>query len=167
MSDSPVLRFGSTETGFVIRLEGRGTLHESPSLLAYAEHLLQRVSSKTVVLDLECCEYLDSTCLGTLVSLHQRFGSPEPPQFLVSGSSEAIERLLSPTRLDQVLALVDAPPDCPGEWLEIPTTSLERQEFCRHLMDCHRRLAELGGPRAAAFHVVADELAKELGDSLG
>lgn len=165
MSDAPVLKFGPTEAGFVIRLEGRGTLHESPSLVACAEHLLQRGSAQAVMVDLEACEYLDSTCLGTLVTLHQRFGGPEPPQFLVAGSSDAIERLLTPTRLDQVLNVADELPVCQGEWLEIPTATLERREFCRHLMDCHRRLAELGGPRAAAFQLVADELARELSES--
>ena len=42
---------------------------------------------------------------------------------------------------------------------------LPTYDLGRHIMECHRRLAELGGSQAASFRSIADHLARELGEA--
>ena len=100
---------------------------------------------------------------GDQARCNGEFGSIRPPRFFVSAPQDCRTRLLAPTFLDRYLNLLDAPPAVLGEWLLLPTTPLTPEELGRHVMECHRRLAELGGPCAAAFGRVADQIAQELG----
>jgi len=164
MSQATSLRIGQTDDGYVVRIEGRGTLRESPAAEAFAGQVLRREPGRTLVIDLHACDYLDSTFLGCLITLHKEFGNVQPPRFFVSAPPDGRRRLLAPTFLDRYLNVHESPPAVEGDWLSLPTTPLEPQELGRHVMECHRRLAELGGPCAAAFGSVADQLARELGE---
>ena len=68
------LRIGRTNSGCVVRVEGRGTLRESPAIQEFALHFLEQEQERGVfVIDLAGCDYLDSTFLGFLVLLHGRY----------------------------------------------------------------------------------------------
>ena len=101
MSASSTLKIG--RTGYVVRIEGRGTWRES---CAVHEFMVQSLTSEACseVIDLFGCEHLDSTFLGTLVDLYKHFGG-EPPRLLVAASPEARRRLLAPTHLDTFLRI--------------------------------------------------------------
>lgn len=157
-----MLKIGPIPTGYVARIEGRGTMHESPGFLSFISTVLQSEPSSSVVLDLEECEYLDSTFLGCVVALHKQFARQHPPRFVVSARDETRRRLLSPTRIDLILVLLEADCESPDDWLEIPRQALEQRDFGLHVLECHRRLADLGGPEATAFRRVAEELARDL-----
>jgi hypothetical protein len=51
--------------------------------------------------------------------------------------------------------------------VELSGPILPRADLGRHVMECHRRLAELGGSRAPSFRSIADQLARELGEAPG
>lgn len=157
-----VLKFGRIDGRYVVRIDGRGTMQSSPALQAFAREALRGEPEASLTVDLSDCEYLDSTFLGCLVALHHEFGQEEPPRFEVAAPPAIRAQLLERTRLDRVLHVVEAAPAAPPEWLTIPNRTLERQDFARHLIDCHRQLAELGGPDATAFRRVVDQLAREL-----
>ena len=65
-------------------------------------------SPGVLVLDLRRVEFIDSTGLRALIAADERARSDGRRLALVSGS-DAVERLLSVTRLDQRLEVVDAP----------------------------------------------------------
>ena len=46
--------------------------------------------------------------------------------------------------------------------LTLPPEDPADVDVVRHVMECHRRLAELGGPQHAAFAAIADNLEREL-----
>ena len=62
---------GRTEAGYAIRIEGRGTMRESPALQRVVRTVLDGEAC-AVTIDLAVCDYLDSTFLGCLVDLHRR-----------------------------------------------------------------------------------------------
>ncbi len=159
-----MLRGGRTASGVLVHVEGHGTLNESPALREFAVQSLEsQFGTGTLVIDLSHCDYLDSTFLGCLAGLHRRYNRTVPHRFVVAASYDQSQRLLRPTHLDQVLDVTDVYPEPIGETVELTGPMLSTPDLGRHIMECHRRLAELGGPRAASFQSVADQLARELG----
>jgi hypothetical protein len=111
-----------------------------------------------VALDLRSCDYLDSTFLGCLAILAARGQT----KFQVIADAKTRERLFSATHLGKILALSDQAPRPVSRALPLPCVSLEREDFGRHLLEAHEELAKCGGPGAAAFAAVAQQLAREV-----
>ena len=161
MSPPSVVKVGRIPPGYRVRVEGRGTLRESPAVHEFAGHALRDGASMLVV-DLSACEYLDSTFLGCLVDLHRRAGRTDPPRFLVAAPPETVRKLLGPTRLDTVIRTTPEAPAVIGDYVALPATDLASSDVMKHVMQCHRLLADLGGPQKAAFAAIADNIEREL-----
>jgi anti-anti-sigma factor len=160
------LRLGRTASGYLVRVEGKGTMRESPSLQEFVERCLdQTESSADFVVDLAGCEYLDSTFLGCLTTLHRRYNRSHPHRFLIAAPAEQCQKLLAPSCLNRFLDILDQSPDPLTEMLETQAREFTSETLGRHVMECHRRLAELGGPREKEFRSIADRLALELGET--
>jgi anti-anti-sigma factor len=158
MRKSCTVNVSRSDSGYLVTLVGRGTMRESPAVRDFASGVME--DGSRIVLDLSNCEYLDSTFLGCLVLLHKR-GAGNVRRFSVFAPEETRQRLLASVRLHQILEFVKDRPACLGDPVELPVAELERIEFCQHLMETHRKLAELGGPAADAFRRIADQLARE------
>jgi anti-anti-sigma factor len=165
-AQGPMLRVGRTDSGVLVHVEGQGTLSESPALREFVVQSLEaQLGLSTVVVDLLHCDYLDSTFLGCLVGLHRKYNRTVPHRFLVVASHDKSQRLLGPTHLNQVLDVTDVCPEPIGETVELTGPILSTADLGRHVMECHRLLAELGGSRAPSFRSIADQLARELGEA--
>ncbi|NQT38480.1 MAG: hypothetical protein HQ581_13375, partial [Planctomycetes bacterium] len=93
--------------------------------------------------------------------LHQR-GKSQDGSFAVLADEAVRKKLLGSVRLDRVLHFADQCPQCVGDPVALHVSVLDRREFGEHLLETHRRLAELGGPAADTFRKVAEQLGKEL-----
>jgi anti-anti-sigma regulatory factor len=168
VSGTFAIRVGRTAAGFLVCIEGRGTMRESPLLQAFAGECLGR-ENRPLVVDLSQCTYLDSTFLGCLVGLHRRFGRASPPRFVVAASAAQRQRLLAPLQLHRVLELVDEAPPGPDHWLTLcegePEKRAGREQLGRHVLDCHRHLADLGGANEEVFGPIIEQLIRELEQS--
>ena len=152
MSAPAVLKVARTPTGYCVRIEGRGTMRESRSAGEFVSRAAESSPPPTVVVDLSACEHLDSTFLGCLVEMQRRVskapGAPATgsgPRFVVSALKRTAE-----------------PPQVCGEWVELPAADPASPDVMRHVLECHRRLAELGGPQQAAFAAIADSIEREM-----
>jgi anti-anti-sigma regulatory factor len=163
-----LLKVARTSTGFCLRVEGRGTMRESRPAAEFVIRSLAADPPPTIAVDLSACDYLDSTFLGCLVEMQRRcIKAParpgaRGPAFVVSAPLERVRKLLAPTKLDGVLKTTAEPPDLAGEWVDLPAADAASPDAIRHVMECHRRLAELGGPQQAAFAAIADNIEREL-----
>jgi anti-anti-sigma regulatory factor len=163
-----MLRVGRTASGFLVQVEGRGTLRESPALHEFAvQSLDDQLEPSTVVVDLSHCDYLDSTFLGCLVTLHRKFNGTPPHRFQVAAPHDKCQKLLAPNHLNHLLDVTEVCPEPVTDVMEVSRPLLPTQDLGRLVMECHRRLAELGGSQAASFRAVVDQLARELGDPPG
>jgi anti-anti-sigma regulatory factor len=161
MAAPSLLKVARTPTGYCIRIEGRGTMRESPTAAEFASKALEAEGSSLVV-DLSACEYLDSTFLGCLVEMKKRAGRATTPRFGVSAPDDKVRKLLGPTKLDLVLRPTAEPPQVVGEVVTLPAADPASPDLMRHVMECHRLLAALGGPQQAAFAAIADNIQREL-----
>ena len=89
------------------------------------------------------------------------------PALAIAGPTEVLHHLLGPTRLDAILPLRADRPERLGEEVLIPPQVLDSHDLGRHVLECHRRLAELGGANAAVFGPIADQLARDLDRNAG
>lgn len=164
MSQGPMtLSVGRSESGYVVRVRGRGTMRESRVLHDYLACVFGQPESRVVV-DLAGCEYLDSTFLGCLVTWRKKQASRDS-RFLIAAPADRVEALLTPLKLNLVFEIVDEPPPVEGSWATIDLAAHDPCELGRHVMECHRRLAELGGPQQEAFTRIADGLERDLNRS--
>jgi anti-sigma B factor antagonist len=147
--------------GVAVRVDGAGTMSESPVVHAFAEEIL-KAGGQRVIVNLSTCTYLDSTFLGGLVSLLKRHGG-DGAHFAIYAPPPQRQSLFSVSRLDTLLPFVDDIPALSSESrpLEI-RQPMSRDELAHYIVECHRRLAELGGAEAGDFGRVADALAGEI-----
>ncbi len=167
MPTATALKACRTDGGYLIRVEGRGTMRESPAVREFAAQCLDQQRELTLSVDLSACDYLDSTFLGCLVGLHRRCQHEPQIRLDVCAELGTRRRLLGATRLDKVFHCVEASPDPVGPWTPLSAPELEKRDFGMHVLECHERLSELECPSAAAFKAVAEQLARELGQSQG
>ena len=148
-----------TAEGYLFRIVGRGTMHESPTVRDFIGGAME--DGAVVTLDLSECDYLDSTFLGCLVML-QRRGDMAERRFRVHAPDEPRQRLLKTSQIDRVLTFAETAPTPTGKAALLETTNLQRTEFCGHLLETHRALARLNGPAATMFQRIADQIARDL-----
>ena len=167
MPAASVLKVARSQDGYCLRVEGAGTMRESRA----AEEFVSRCvadGGEPVAIDLSACRYLDSTFLGCLVALHRRLNrgsAAAGPSVSVAAPSPTCRRAFETARMDTLLSIRDDSPDITGTWVELPAPALEdagKEELARHIIDCHRQLADLGGPSQAAFRRIADAFEREL-----
>ena len=89
---------------------------------------MEQTQPYSVTLDLSPCEYLDSTFLGCLLTLHKRSVEVADTRFLVVADEGTRQRLLNPTRLDAVLQFAA---DHPNVILELKTKSANVSHLLR------------------------------------
>lgn len=157
-----VLEVGRTAEGYVVRVEGRGSMHESPGLKEFVSHALGEAPEADFTVDLSHCDYLDSTFLGCLVGLHAQFNAKGGHRLQIAGSDDKLGELFGPSGLERILPRHEAGDDVVESWVAVPAAELDRAELGRHLLECHRKLAEVGGPQAAVFADVADQIERDL-----
>jgi hypothetical protein len=161
------VRVAPTDTGICVRLGGRCVMGQSQSVLGVARRTL--TGGSTVVLDLTDCTYMDSTCLGMLLELRHLGGggAVQPPRFQVAGPAEVRKRLLGGPRLDRVVPARDDLPATVGDWVDVPVPAEEDRDLARHVMECHKHLAEIDSPMKDAFARIAAQMERELSSGAG
>jgi anti-anti-sigma factor len=161
------LQVARTATGYLVRVEGRATAIDGAALRTFVTDSFKESPQEAVALDLRQCAYVDSTFLGCLVALHRHGFATAGPRFSIVADEPTRKRLLSATRLDHVLSLIDVEPPAIGGFIMLNTPRLDPAEFGRQVMESHRVLAEIPGDQARTFREVADQLARELEDRHG
>ena len=151
---------GRIDGGYAVQISGTGTMREGAAVQAFAREAFTDPRAR-LVLDLHDCEGLDSTFLGTLVVLHRQ-AQRDPRRFVVAVDPERAAKLLGQCRLERMLTIESERPHLDGDPTRIPAASLDPADLARLVIDCHRMLAETGGPDSDAFTGVADRLEREL-----
>ncbi len=159
MNTNCTLTIEQTAKGYIVRVAGRATMRESPTVRDFVCEVLS--AGGTIVLDLNDCDYLDSTFLGSLLKFQQLAQSAQ--LFCVLADETTYHRVFTSTHFDKILEFVTASPSSTAPPVSLEIANLDEADFARHLMETHRELAQLGGPSAEKFQAIADQLAKELG----
>ena len=96
------------------------------------------------------------------MQFHKQLAKLPNGKLVVAAPSECRRRLLAPLQLDRYFTLSESAPPVGGDWVDLPEPHDEVRALGRHIMECHRQLAELGGPQADVFARIADQLDQEI-----
>jgi anti-anti-sigma factor len=137
----------------IFRVEGRATMAQSLPLRRYAERALAEGAS-AVFVDLRDCIYMDSTFLGTLLTLRSLLGKRASGELTLLAPSPACGKLLEQMGLHNVFATGPADEAEAGAWTELPTGPADPTSFQRNVAEAHENLASLPGPAGEQFRQV-------------
>ena len=91
----------------VVSLDGELDLASAPLLESEIERD-EVAEAERVVLDLRELQFIDSTGLRTIFSVHSR-AHTRGQEFAITRGSEQVQRLLSITRMSEHLRIIDSP----------------------------------------------------------
>jgi anti-anti-sigma regulatory factor len=116
-------------------------------------------------IDLRHCTYLDSTFLGTLITLQRAACRMTERRLVLVSPSQNCCRLFQQLGVDDVFATEAAEePGQPEAWTEL---KCERDDACAfhrsNVVQAHVELASLGGKAGQTFGEVARKLTREMG----
>jgi anti-anti-sigma regulatory factor len=156
------LKIAPTSAGCVIRVEGDGTMGQSPAAREVAINTLSADPNALVVFDLSACDYLDSTFLGCLMDVFRRFGRTQPQRYFIAANAEQRKKLLGPTHIDRLIPTLETAPEPCGPWVTVRTQNLASRDLTRHVMECHQALADSDCPMRGVFAKIVSHLESEL-----
>ena len=150
----------------VLRLIGRCSFQNSLHLEKAAEICESELGPCSYVLDLDRCEYMDSTFLGTLASIALRQKRAGHGSLIAVNVPPPIRRTMSLLGLTHVLDLrerrLEGQPDQVVEIAEAPKVELSRSQQVAHMIEAHRRLVELDRGNEIRFQDVLKYLNESL-----
>jgi anti-anti-sigma factor len=148
------VRFHQQERTLTFRVEGRATMVQSTPIRRCAERALDAGATRICV-DLRSCNYMDSTFLGTLLTLRKTLANRCLGELILITPSEACCRILQQMGLIDVLAMQPAEIDPTATWSELATETPDAGTFKRTIAQAHEELANLPGPAGEQFKAVA------------
>ncbi len=166
MEASRILVARRSDLAFV-KVVGRGSFQTSVCLKSFYQQLLKDSVTKFVI-DLEACNYLDSTFLGTLLQLGLALQKLARPGVLhvVHANARNVE-VMSTLGLDQVFKIEQSLPveadKLEGNALkEVPSKPLSREEAAPTILSAHELLMQHDTRNVPKFKDVVEFLREDL-----
>ncbi|HSV82369.1 MAG TPA: SpoIIE family protein phosphatase [Ramlibacter sp.] len=147
--EGEVVFYGETEKAAYLALRGRANWMHCDAFHETAKAVLD--GGRPLVLDLSACEYLDSTCLGTVHELVGRGG------VVLTGVAPAVRALFEELSMQQVLAAIREDTPAAPELYALgsggdPATAQKR------ILHAHEALSELSEHNREEFRDVVESL---------
>jgi anti-sigma B factor antagonist len=149
-----IVRFHQQERTLTFRVEGRATMNQSTPMRRCAERAIDAGATRICV-DLRNCSYMDSTFLGTLLTLRKLIDNRCHGEMILITPSEACCRILHQMGLLDVLTMQSVEMDPSAVWSELPAETPDAGTFKRTIAQAHQELANLPGPAGEQFKAVA------------
>ena len=152
-----------------VKVEGRGNFQNSSGLKEFVKQMIQR-GSREFVVDLQACEVMDSTFMGTLAGVALRLREIGQGTLRVVNANERNGGLLSSLGLDQLFAVegpgsvIPVEEPAPNVLHEAQATETDAAAQKQTVLDAHEALAEADADNAVKFKDVLDYLRQELND---
>lgn len=146
------------QNGICLQIVGKGSMYESAFVRDAIVRVLQDDPEAYAVVDLSRCDYLDSTLLGCLITIHQVAGG----RWRIVASQKVVDAVLKPTKLDRLLPISNESPVLQADPVELEIPPARLADMTRHLYDCHAQLAQVPGPLQSTFAKIAAQMKREL-----
>jgi anti-anti-sigma factor len=148
------------------RVEGRGTMAVAPSFRHFAEACLAK-GFASYRIDLRHCTFMDSTFLGTLLSLQGYVARLNTGSLTLVSPSAACAKGLEQMGLTAMLSTESADEIENVEWLHVPPAPADGGTFRRTVEEAHEELAALPGPAGESFRAVVECMTKAAANAEG
>jgi anti-anti-sigma factor len=151
------IAIGNHENLLVIKLAGRCTVTMSTCLSRLFDRC-RRPQITDVYVDLSEVEYMDSTCVGLVVSLALKKNDTSVPRIHLLRPSSAVVRILETMLVLDHLECSDALPTAIAEWKELPVEATDQADLAAVMIDAHENLIKADARNVEVFGPVVDGL---------
>ena len=156
-----IVRVSQHNQTVIFQVEGRATMHHSPSVRRFAEQCLP-CGTTTLGVDLRYCTHMDSTFLATLLFLKRRVDRWVQGEFTLISPSPPCCQLLQQMRLDKVFPIVTMEELAASLWTELQSEPDDIKAFKRNVVQAHQELANIEGLAGKPFRELVSALVREL-----
>lgn len=147
-----------------MKLEGRGTFENSKCVKEFVQRMIAKGCS-AFVLDLEKCELMDSTFMGTLASVAFSLRDLDSGLLRVIHANERNFSLLEGLGLDHLFQLESEPVhDSPPSLSTAGPLSSNSDEHRIAILEAHEALVDADPRNAVRFQDVIEYLRQEIAD---
>jgi anti-anti-sigma regulatory factor len=137
----------------------RATMAQSPAFRRRAEQLLAE-GVRLLRIDLSLCTHVDSTFVGTLLTLKREIDQKQGQMMLIA-PLPTCRKALEQMGVHQILPIVAGEGAREGPWEELASAPDDVQTLKRDVTEAHEELARLPGEAGEAFRGVMRCLARE------
>lgn len=165
MSKASAILVGSIGPTVWIKVEGRGSFENSINIKDLSKAMISKGRS-SFVLDLQKCELMDSTFLGTLASVAFNLRAIEGGTLRVVHANERNFSLLESLGLDHLFDIeAEPPPETPVELQQAASPGGTSADQRAVILAAHEALVEADPRNAVRFRDVIDFLRIEITES--
>jgi anti-anti-sigma factor len=173
MAEFPSGILGCVTNGAVrLRVRGRAVAHQCPAAREFVDRGLEAGAGEVRV-ELDECEYCDSTFLGTLLRIKKaadRLHAAGPILVAPTGDVDSILRKMGlhrffdirPESSAEPVALEPPTPADPWEALQVEQAGRCSRDFKENVVTAHRELAASSDTCNAIYESIADQVQAEL-----
>jgi anti-sigma B factor antagonist len=155
---------GSANGTVWVKVEGRGTFENCQGLKEFSRRMIDR-GHREFVLDLEKCELMDSTFMGTLAAVAFNLRDAKDGELRVVRANRRNFSLLESLGLDHLFTVVPDPASPAPSSLHVSPTSGTAQEVTKaDILVAHEALVEADPRNAVRFQDVIEYLKLELSE---
>src|SRR5262249_5742976 len=144
-----------------VRVEGRASMNFCPGILRWVDDWLAQEAARIQV-DLSRCTYMDSTFVGTLLSLFRRCKDRCPGTLRLLAPSPACAQVLRQMHLLDIFTVSPDADAATAGWTALPADCEERKAVLGQVVQAHQELAALPGEVGKTFRGIAEELSSEM-----
>ena len=146
-----------------IRLSGSATFAAAPTLLKFADRILENGACE-IDLDLAACSWIDSTFAGTLVSLSKSGNRGRPVRLRLHNPSKSCLEGLARMNLDKLFSIDARGAPDRAEWEPVEGGDVPKAELAEIVIRAHEDLGS-ADPGNEKFGRIADALRKNIRSS--
>lgn len=147
---SATVRYFRHDDTATFRVTGRATMAFGLPVRQTAERLLAE-GVRFVRMDLRDCQYMDSTFLGTLLTIKKGLERLERGPLTIIAPSTSCMKILDGMGLGDFIPTNHDPPDTDAAWIEVRPDNTDPGSFRQNIEQAHRELAALPGPAGEQF----------------
>lgn len=153
---------GEIEGKFFIKFVGNATMKNSKTIDELLEKLLNE-EEKDIVLDLEDCNYMDSTMLGLIAKTAIKVKKNWKRTLYALNTSNIIKSSFKSTGVNKLLKFIENESIEEEKIKELDMKDFENKETkTKHILEAHKTLMGLTDENKIVFKNVVDLLEKEL-----
>src|SRR5262249_11804586 len=144
-----IVRVNQQDRTVTFRVEGRGSMTQSLPMRRCAERLIAAGANRIRV-DLRDCPYMDSTFMGTLLTIKKTLDR-QAGSFSLVMPSAACARIVQQLGLSDVLPAEAVELDPNAQWTDLSSDGTDAASFRQNVTQAHEELARLPGPAGEQF----------------
>lgn len=154
---------GSVDRTIWLKIEGRGTFKNSPGVKEFVKQMIQR-GHREFIVDLDTCELMDSTFMGTLAGVALRLREIGQGSVRTVNVNPRNASLLENLGLDQLFDVETGSPEPAPPTLHQaqPPPATDREDQKSAILSAHEALVEANADNAIKFQDVIEYMRQEL-----